>query len=101
LRTASMIAKVFVSAGLGLLAINAASAAEAKCTQQTYVCTDTGPNARPRTCVTTICTDADGNITSTNTIVLNQGGGQGGSGNRNPAKLVGSTPAASGLRRAY
>jgi hypothetical protein len=100
MRTASLIAKVVVFAGLGLLAINAASATDAKCTQQTYVCTDTGPNARPRTCVTTICTDSDGNIVSTNTIVLNQGGGQSGSGNRNPAKLAGSTPAAGGMRRA-
>ena len=100
MRASNLIAKFIGFAGLGLLAINAASASEAKCTQQTYVCADTGPNARPRTCVTTICTDGAGNIVSTNTIVLNQGGGQSGAGNRNPAKLAGAAPVAGGIRRA-
>ncbi len=100
MRAANLIVKLVGFAGLGLLAVNAASASEAKCTQQTYVCADTGPNARPRTCVTTICTDGNGNIVSTNTIVLNQGGGQSGAGNRNPASFAGSTPVAGGIRRA-
>ncbi len=96
MRTASTVAKVVILAGLGLLAINSAHATEAKCTQQSYVCADVGPNARPRTCVTTVCTDDKGNIVSTNTVVLNQGNNAG-SGDRNPVKLSG---AAGVMRRA-
>jgi hypothetical protein len=63
-----------VSIALSVLAILPSTpAAAVKCESRTYVCADT--RGGPRTCITLICYDDNGSITSISTVVLRDSGG--------------------------
>jgi hypothetical protein len=81
----SIVVFVFLLA-LGLINVTGGRAAESKCTTTSSVCTD-GRTGEPRTCVTTVCVDGNGNVLSTNTVVLlKQQGTKKPTGGRVPTK---------------
>lgn len=76
----------------GLFNGNASQAAESKCSTNSSVCTD-ARTGEARTCVTTVCVDGDGNVLSTNTIVLlKHQGTKTPPGGRVPTTKAGSQP---------